>query len=132
MKKWESTKSLVIVKSALEKTFCAGGDVRALVEEPTIKGETFFREGYTLNHLIGTYKVPYVALINGVTIGNGACLAVHGRYRVATERTIFAMPETIFGIFPDGGGCHFLIKMAGELGMYLALTGVRLKGEQLR
>lgn len=113
----------------MDKSFCAGGDVRALVEEPPINGEAFFREEYTLNHLIGSYKIPYVALINGITMGGGVGISVHSRYRVATERTMFAMPETIIGLYPDVGGSHFLPRLEGELGMYLGLTGIRLKGE---
>lgn len=132
MSKWESTKSLVIVKSNMEKSFCAGGDVRALVEEPPANGERFFREEYTLNHLIGTYRIPYVALISGITMGGGVGISVHGRYRVATEKTMFAMPETLIGLFPDVGGSHFLPRLTGALGMYLGLTGFRLKGRDVQ
>lgn len=81
-----------------------------------------------MNHLIGTFKKPYVALINGITMGGGVGLSVHGKYRVATETTIFAMPETAIGLFPDVGGTNFLPKLKGKLGLYLGLTGHRLKG----
>lgn len=128
MLKWQNTKSLVIVKSDLEKAFCAGGDVRSLVEAPFIESMAFIREEYTLNHLISTYRIPYVALINGITMGGGVGISVHGRYRVATEKTMFAMPETLIGFFPDVGGSYFLPRLAGELGMFLGLTGERLKG----
>lgn len=128
MLKWQNTKSLVIIKSDLEKAFCAGGDVRALAVDPLEDSVTFLREEYTLNHLISTYRVPYVALINGITMGGGVGLSVHGKYRVATEKTMFAMPETLIGLFPDVGGGYFLPRLAGQLGMYLGLTGDRLKG----
>lgn len=119
---------MVIVKGAGAKAFCAGGDVRSLVEQPPSYGEEFFRTEYSLNHLIGTYKIPYVALIDGITMGGGVGISVHGKYRVATEKTMFAMPETSIGLFPDVGGSHFLPRLEGKLGIYLGLTGYRLKG----
>ena len=81
-----------------------------------------------MNYLIGTYKKPYIALINGITMGGGVGLSIHGKYRIATENTLFAMPETGIGLFPDVGGTHFLPKLKGKLGLYLGLTGYRLKG----
>lgn len=131
--KWESSKKLVIIEGSGGKAFCAGGDVKTIVtalNEPggEILGQSFFRKEYTLNHLIGTYKVPYVALLNGITMGGGVGLSVHGKYRVATENTLFAMPETAIGLFPDVGGTYFLPKLQGKLGLYLGLTGDRLKG----
>lgn len=131
MLKWQNTKSLVIIKSNLEKAFCPGGDVKAQIARPLIENIAFVRGEYTLNHLIATYRVPYVALINGITMGAGAGLSVHGKYRVATEKTIFAMPETLLGVFPDVGGSHFLTRLPGQLGMYLGLTSDRLKGKIL-
>lgn len=88
----------------------------------------FFKEEYQLNALIGTLHVPYVALIDGITMGGGVGLSVHGQFRVATEKTLFAMPETAIGLFPDVGGGYFLPRLGGKLGLYLALTGYRLKG----
>lgn len=81
-----------------------------------------------MNHLIGTYKTPYVAFIDGITMGGGAGLSVHGKYRIATEKTMFAMPETGIGLFPDVGGSYFLPKLKDKLGLYLGLTGHVLKG----
>lgn len=132
LKKCEKSKLLVIIKGTGEKSFCAGGDVRAIVEAgPTEESKSFFREEYTMNHLIGNYKIPYIALMDGITMGGGVGLSVHGRYRVATERTLFAMPETAIGLFPDVGGSYFLPRLSGKLGMYLGLTGYRLKGEDV-
>lgn len=132
LKKWESSKKLVIIESANEKAFCAGGDVKgiaiALKENNKKLGETFFRKEYTLNHLIGTYKIPYIAAINGITMGGGVGLSIHGKYRIATEKTLFAMPETAIGLYPDVGGSYFLPKLERKLGLYLGLTGDRLKG----
>lgn len=132
LRKWEKEKLCVIVKGAGEKSFCAGGDVRAVVEEGrkgNVKlGHEFFRQEYTTNGVIGTYQIPYIALIDGIVMGGGVGLSVHGRYRVATERTLFAMPETQIGLFPDIGGSYFLPRLQGKLGFYLALTGHRLRG----
>lgn len=132
LKKWEFSKSLVVVKGSGDKSFCAGGDVRVLVEAgPTYESKSFFKEEYTMNSVIGNYKIPYIALIDGITMGGGVGLSVHGKYIVATERTLFAMPETAIGLFPDVGGSYFLPKLNNHLGMYLGLTGFRLKGEDV-
>ncbi|KYN29336.1 3-hydroxyisobutyryl-CoA hydrolase, mitochondrial, partial [Trachymyrmex cornetzi] len=133
LKQWESSKKLVIIEAIGEKAFCAGGDIKALVlplNEPAgnLQGEEFFRTEYTLNHLIGTYKKPYIAIINGITMGGGVGLSIHGKYRIATEKTLFAMPETAIGLFPDVGATYFLSRLKGRLGLYLGLTGQRLKG----
>ncbi|KYN03607.1 3-hydroxyisobutyryl-CoA hydrolase, mitochondrial, partial [Cyphomyrmex costatus] len=133
LKQWESSKNLVIIEGTGEKAFCAGGDVKALVwalnePEGNLQGEEFFRTEYTLNHLIGTYKKPYIAIINGITMGGGVGLSIHGKYRIATEKTLFAMPETAIGLFPDVGATYFLSRLKGRLGLYLGLTGHRLKG----
>ncbi|XP_016842356.1 3-hydroxyisobutyryl-CoA hydrolase, mitochondrial [Nasonia vitripennis] len=133
LKEWESSKKLVVIKATGDKAFCAGGDVKSLVTalgQPggDQLGKDFFRHEYTLNHLIGTYKKPYVALIHGITMGGGVGLSVHGKYRIATEKTLFAMPETAIGLFPDVGGTYFLSKLKGKLGLFLGLTGHRLKG----
>uniref|UniRef100_A0A672RRT7 3-hydroxyisobutyryl-CoA hydrolase n=1 Tax=Sinocyclocheilus grahami TaxID=75366 RepID=A0A672RRT7_SINGR len=102
LKKWDkdSETDLVIIKGAGEKAFCAGGDIRAVTEAGKAGdslAQDFFREEYILNNTIGTYQKPYVALIDGITMGGGVGLSVHGRFRVATEKTLFAMPETGIG-----------------------------------
>ncbi|XP_063906532.1 3-hydroxyisobutyryl-CoA hydrolase, mitochondrial isoform X1 [Zophobas morio] len=131
---WECEKSLVIIKGAGGKAFCAGGDVKS-VALAGMKGEklghSFFKQEYKTDGLIGTYKVPYVALIDGIVMGGGVGLSVHGPYRVATERSVFAMPETQIGLFPDVGGSYFLPRLRGKLGLFLALTGYRLKGADI-
>jgi enoyl-CoA hydratase len=122
---------MVVIEGAGEKAFCAGGDVRKVYDasladdQPTI--DAFFREEYRLNRLIKTYPKPYVALLDGITMGGGVGLSVHGTLRVATERILFAMPETGIGMIPDVGGTYFLPRCEGGLGLYLALTGARLK-----
>ena len=126
--------SHVIIEGAGEKGFCAGGDIRALhdwgrANAPETTG--FYREEYTLNHLIKTFPKPYIALIDGITMGGGVGVSVHGAYRVSTENTVFAMPETGIGLLPDVGGTYFLPRLPGYIGTYLVLTGARLRAEDL-
>jgi enoyl-CoA hydratase len=111
--------------------FCAGGDIRMLAESGAADGSAaaaFFRAEYRLNARIKNFPKPYVAFMDGVTMGGGVGISVHGSHRVATERTVFAMPETGIGLFPDVGGGWFLPRLGPPLGMWLALTGERLKG----
>ncbi|XP_045446942.1 3-hydroxyisobutyryl-CoA hydrolase, mitochondrial [Melitaea cinxia] len=129
LREWQDTKNLVIIKGAGDKAFCAGGDVKVAIDR--IEGPKFFRAEYNVNYLIGKYKIPYIAFINGITMGGGLGLSVHGRYRVATEKTTIAMPETKIGLFPDVGGSYFLPRLQVNLGLYLGLTGDRLKGKDV-
>ncbi|NXI41371.1 HIBCH protein, partial [Galbula dea] len=146
VKTWEQDPEtfLIIVKGTGGKAFCAGGDIRAITDAGKVGdrlAQDFFREEYTLNNAIGTCKKPYVALIDGITMGGGVGLSVHGHFRVATEKTLFAMPETAIGkylnrfshecLFPDVGGGYFLPRLSGKIGYYLALTGFRLKGRDV-
>ncbi|XP_008052082.1 3-hydroxyisobutyryl-CoA hydrolase, mitochondrial-like [Carlito syrichta] len=136
LKKWEQDPEtfLIIIKGAGEKAFCAGGDIREVSEAGKTNQKTsqdFFREEYTLNNAIDSCKKPYIALIHGITMGGGVGLSVHGQFRVATEKSVFAMPETAIGLFPDVGGGYFLPRLQGKLGYFLALTGFRLKGRDV-
>jgi enoyl-CoA hydratase len=120
----------VLIDHAGPRGFCAGGDIRMLAESGQGDGSAaraFFHAEYRLNHLLHSFPKPVVALIDGVTMGGGVGISVHGRFRVATERTTFAMPETGIGLFPDVGGGWFLPRLPGEVGTWLALTGERLK-----
>ena len=133
---WEADPEIaaVVIEGAGERAFCAGGDIRALYDARGGAGtiqQDFFREEYRLNRRIKRCAKPYVALLHGVTMGGGVGLSVHGGFRVATERTLFAMPETGIGMFPDVGGGYFLPRCPGRLGLYLALTGARLKAADL-
>lgn len=134
---WEDDDAVkaVLIKGAGEKAFCAGGDVRAVYRSivddlggkgPSELSKVFFLEEYQLNHAIHAFSKPYVALLDGVTMGGGVGLSIHGSHRIATERLMFAMPETGIGLFPDVGGGWFLPRLPGETGLYLALTGARL------
>ncbi|MDE1174430.1 MAG: enoyl-CoA hydratase/isomerase family protein [Parvibaculaceae bacterium] len=120
----------VILEGAGERALCAGGDIRVLHDwgragDPRLM--EFYREEYRLNRYIKRYPKPYVALMDGIDMGGGVGLSVHGSLRVATERLVFAMPETGIGLFPDVGGTFFLPRCPGATGMYLALTGERLR-----
>ena len=119
----------VLVKGEGERAFCAGGDIRALYDwgtagDPLAVG--FYGEEYVLNTFIKEYPKPYIALMDGITMGGGVGLSVHGSHRVATERLTFAMPETGIGLFPDVGGTYFLPRCPGRMGTWLALTGARI------
>ena len=120
----------VVIQGTGGRAFCAGGDVRDLYDAMGRAGDpliaAFYRDEYTLNHRIKTYAKPYVALIDGVVMGGGVGVSVHGSHRVVTENALFAMPETGIGFFPDVGGSWFLPRMPGAIGMYLGLTGARL------
>ena len=120
----------VIVRGAGERAFCAGGDIRALYDSGragTPYALDFYRDEYILDATIKHFPKPYVALIRGIVMGGGVGVSLHGSHRVADESTMFAMPETGIGLFPDVGGSYFLPRLPGETGMYLALTGARLK-----
>ena len=113
--------------------FCAGGDIRyfhqaALSGDATL--EDFFTEEYNLNHIIHTYRKPYIALMDGIVMGGGMGLSQGIALRVVTERTQMAMPETQIGLFPDVGGGYFLSRCPGNTGEYLALTGQLLRGAE--
>ena len=132
LKEWENDSSIkyVLIKAQGEKAFCAGGDIRALHDwgknnEDEAIG--FYREEYTLNQYIKRYPKPYISLVNGIVMGGGVGLSVHGSHRIAGENYSFAMPETGIGLFPDVGGSFFLSRLKYEAGTYLALTGSRIK-----
>ena len=118
---------IVLIDHAEGRGFCAGGDV---VDGHEAAARAFFFDEYRLNHLEYTYPKPGVAFMDGVTMGGGVGIACPCRYRVATERTILAMPETTIGIFPDVGGGRYLSRLRGRLAQFLALTGARLDGAE--
>jgi enoyl-CoA hydratase len=131
---WAEDQSVraVVVLGAGGRAFCAGGDVRAVYEagrglagDPDLTA-VFFREEYELIRAIHRFPKPYVAIIDGITMGGGAGISVNGAYRIATEHTLFAMPETAIGLFPDVGATRFLNRCPGRIGIYLGLTGTRL------
>src|SRR3979409_684728 len=122
----------VLTRGGVARAFCAGGDARAIYEAGRgLSGDrsltsVFFREEYELIRHIHRYPKPYLAIIDGITMGGGAGVSVNGAYRVATERTMLAMPETGIGLFPDVGATRFLNLCPGRIGCYLGLTGARV------
>ncbi|HEY1879715.1 MAG TPA: enoyl-CoA hydratase/isomerase family protein [Caulobacteraceae bacterium] len=124
----------VLIDHAGERGFCAGGDIRFLAESGAKEGpergaaaREFFFEEYRLNHLLFTYPKTVVAVMDGITMGGGVGISMPADYRIGTDRTAFAMPETGIGLFPDVGGGWHLPRLHGETGLWLALTGARLK-----
>jgi enoyl-CoA hydratase len=122
--------SAVVIRGQGARAFCAGGDIRKLHELGSAgrKNEAmdFWREEYRLNALIKNFPKPYVALIEGVVMGGGVGLSIHGSHRVAAEKITFAMPEVGIGYFPDVGATYFLPRLPRRAGMWLALTGARI------
>ncbi|CAM4068476.1 Carnitinyl-CoA dehydratase [Novosphingobium lubricantis] len=118
----------------LSRGFCSGGDINLLrhsaLNDGGAMGRTFFHDEYQLNHLIMTYGKPVVAFMDGITMGGGVGISGPATYRVATENTRLAMPETGIGLFPDVGGGWYLSRLKGRMGQYLALTGARLDGAE--
>jgi enoyl-CoA hydratase len=132
LNQWAADSSVhaVLIQGTGGKAFCAGGDIMALHQAGTAGEpgwENFFADEYRMNYAIGTYPKPYIALLNGIVMGGGVGLSVHGRYRIATDNTLFAMPECGIGLVPDVGGTNLLGHMQGELGVFLGVTGERLK-----
>ncbi|HUO97630.1 MAG TPA: enoyl-CoA hydratase/isomerase family protein [Rhizomicrobium sp.] len=126
----ETAITCVVIRGAGERAFCAGGDIRACRQsglDGTSYALDFWRDEYILNAAIRHYEKPFIALIHGVCMGGGIGVSVHGAYRVADGSSLFAMPETGIGFFPDVGGSYLLSRVPGELGLYMGLTGARLK-----
>ena len=133
---WQDDPSVgcVIIDHAEGRGFCAGGDIAFLrnsaLNDGGQSGRQFFYEEYQLNHLLMTYPKPVVAFMDGITMGGGVGISQPAKYRVATENTRFAMPETGIGLFPDVGGGWHLSRLKGRIGPFLALTGARLDGAE--
>lgn len=124
----------VVIDHETDRGFCAGGDVAAVRESVLQDGgyqaRDFFFTEYRVNHLIHSFPKPVITVMDGVTMGGGAGLAMPATYRVATENTLFAMPEGAIGLFPDVGAGYYLPRLPGQLGKFLALTGARLDGAE--
>lgn len=148
---WKDNKSLILVKGRAGKAFCVGGDVASVVgpDVPDM-GKKFFATDYILNYIIGSLNIPFIVLMDGITMGGGAGMSLHGRlrYSIATENTQLAMREAaigklsilasngfwllkccmFLGMIPDAGSTHFFPRLQGKLGHYLEMTGFWLKG----
>ena len=123
----------ILIDHAEGRGFCAGGDVVMLARSGGGDGDeaaAFFHAEYRLNHLLFTYSKPTVALMDGITMGGGVGISLPCQFRVATENTRLAMPETGIGLFPDVGGGWYLSRLPGRVGQFMALTGARLDGAE--
>ena len=123
----------IIIQSSCDKAFCAGGDIRSVYEARS-KGDqdymvAIFQEEYLLNFMIHMYPKPYIALINGIAMGGGLGISIHGSHRIVTERSILAMPETNIGFFPDVGSSYFFNRCPGEIGTFLGILGESITAE---
>lgn len=121
----------VLIDHAEGRGFCAGGDIRAIWDSGRTDGTeaaAFFHEEYRLNHLLFTYPKPVIAIMDGITMGGGVGISQPASIRIATERTVYAMPETGIGLFPDVGGGWYLSRLPDRVGQYLAATGARIDG----
>ncbi len=134
---WEKSNAIkaVIIRGAGDRAFCAGGDIRAIYQldkNDLTPAEKFFKTEYRMNATIFHCKKAYISLLDGITMGGGAGISVHGSHRVATERLMFAMPETGIGFFPDIGAGYFLSRCKNKMGYYLGLTGDRIGASDAR
>ncbi len=119
----------VVIRAAEGRAFCAGGDIRhahqlKMNNDPELVN--FFRDEYEMNKRIYHFPKPYIALLDGITMGGGVGVSLHGSHRIGTEKLSFAMPETSIGFYPDVGTTHFLSRLPNQIGIYLGLTGVRI------
>ncbi|XWS49118.1 hypothetical protein CRYUN_Cryun13aG0136300 [Craigia yunnanensis] len=117
------------------RAFCSGGDVvklyQLLNEGRVEECKECFSTFYSFMYLLGTYLKPHVSILDGITMGGGAGISVHGSYRVATDKTVFGIPEVLIGFHPDAGASYYLSRLPGYLGEYLALTCDTLTGEEM-
>ena len=130
----DSNIAAVAIDAVPGRAFCAGGDIRIVSQwgqEGDPRALEFFRTEYALNSFIKHFPKPYVALIDGICMGGGVGISIHGSHRVVTEKALFAMPETAIGFFTDVGGSYFLPRMPGATGTYLGLTGARIKAADM-
>jgi len=126
----DPTVAHVAIRANGTRAFCAGGDVRALYRPGLARSSDFaefYREEYRLNTFIKRYPKPFIALVDGLVMGGGVGVSLHGSRRVAGERMVFAMPETGIGLFPDVGATYLLSRLPGAIGLYLGLTGARVE-----
>ena len=132
--KWQKSSKVkcIIIDHAEGRGFCAGGDIAFLrnsaLNDGGKTGRQFFHDEYQLNHLLFTYPKPVIAFMDGICMGGGVGISQPAKFRVATENTRFAMPETGIGLFPDVGGGWYLSRLEGRVGQFLALTGARIAG----
>ncbi|KAI7869894.1 mitochondrial 3-hydroxyisobutyryl-CoA hydrolase [Spinellus fusiger] len=131
---WEKSElANVVILKGNGRALCSGGDVRDIIEyiESSKAMQKIITDEFRLLHTIATLDTPYVAIMDGITMGAGAAMCAHGGFRIATENTVFSMPETAIGLFTDVGSSFYMPRLDGQLGVYLALTGASLKAEDV-
>lgn len=134
LEQWQADNKVefVIIQSNNPRSFCAGGDIRAVyrarLQDDFSFCDTIFREEYQLNYMLSRYPKPYISLINGICMGGGMGVSVHGSHRIVTENAILAMPETGIGFFPDVGASYFLNQCPGEMGTFMGIVGEKING----
>lgn len=126
---------VLLLSAEGNKAFCAGGDIRSLYEakkqsRDSVLSEFFFKE-YTLDYNLSRMKPIHISLWDGIVMGGGVGISIHAPFRIATESSVFSMPETAIGLYPDVGGSYFLSRLPGNLGLYLGITASRLTGKEL-
>lgn len=122
----------MIIKGAGDKVFSAGGDVKDVIEGPIDKSKDIFRYQLRSFDLVSSYKKPFISMMDGITMGGSSPFSIAGKYRIATERTVYAMPETAIGFFNDAGASFFLSRLRFNLGVYLGLTGSKLSAYDVK
>ena len=131
LKAWENDPGIkmIIIKGEGGRAFCSGGDVKSIAKAKGEKFQTdFIEEEYKLDYLISCLETPYLSVWDGIVMGGGVGISRMGHVRIATERTVFAMPECGIGLIPDIGSGFILRQLPGQLGVFLGLTGTRVTG----
>lgn len=137
LEKWEKDDSIkaVLIRSNCEKAFCAGGDIRSIYENKSVGAKTlikYFELEYDTNLYLHHYPKPYIAMINGITMGGGVGISLNGKYTIAADNLRWAMPETLIGFFPDVGASYYLSRLKNGFGPYLALTGNSINAQDAK
>lgn len=133
LREWKDDDSVdqVLIYSSSEKAFCAGGDVRAvreaILDGDTVAGDRYFIEEFNLNDELGNYPKPVIAVIDGVVMGGGLGVSIHGSHRVITEKASASMPEMAIGYVPDVGFTYFSQQVLNPaIATFLGVTGWRM------
>lgn len=123
----EQQKAIIILKGS-GKIFCVGGDIKVLSNMSAERASYAYSFVCKIFDFIANYSKPYIALIDGLAVGGAAIYSMPGKYRVVTEKTVISMPETTIGYFNDAGSSHFLSRLDNNFGIYMGMTGAKVKG----
>ncbi|XP_035728304.1 3-hydroxyisobutyryl-CoA hydrolase, mitochondrial-like [Vespa mandarinia] len=138
LQKWNHNKKLVIIEGSGDKAFCSGGYLRMPLSYQYLRNDDYdwhktqtFQVYYSMSYYISTLKVPFIALMNNLTMGLGSAISLQAKYRIVTERSLYAMPEVLIGYFPDSSSCYTFPRLQNHIGYFLGVTGYRLKGSDI-